>query len=78
VADMKRVFAERFEEKEGERVYVRDVHDVFEKSTSLATFDYNVFKYHCRKLFCAQWTHSTLSRHRYEWCFTDMAVKLPP
>jgi hypothetical protein len=74
-AEMRRVFAERFEEKLGERVFVSDVHDIFEKSTSLPTVDNNVFKYHCRKLFCARWTHTKLSTHRYQRYFTDVAVK---
>jgi hypothetical protein len=78
IADMKQVFAERFEQKHGEYLPINEVYDVFEKSTSLRTFEFNVFKHHCRKLFCVEWTHSRIVFKEDERCFTDMAVKLPP
>jgi len=75
VADMKQVFAERFEEKHGKYLPINEVYNVFEKSTSLHTFEHNVFKHHCRKLFCAEWTHSRIVFKEDERCFTNMAVK---
>ena len=77
IADMKQVFVERFEEKHGGYLPINEVYDVFEKSTSLHTFEKNVFKHHCRKLFCAEWTHSRIVFKEDERCFTDMAVKRP-
>ena len=75
IADMKRVFAERFEERHGENLPVNEVYDVFRKSTSLSTAEYSVFKHHCRKLFCAQWTHSRVISKGSHYFFTNMEVK---
>jgi hypothetical protein len=74
--DMNRVFTRFFEEKKGENILISKVYDIFRKSTSLSSVDYNVFKYHCRTIFCAQWTHSRVIFSGDSWWFTDMAVKL--
>jgi hypothetical protein len=73
--EMKLVFAECFEEKEGSRVKASTLLDVFTKSTTMTNFDKNVFTFRSRKLFLAQWTHTRLSKHRNENGFIDMAVK---
>jgi hypothetical protein len=82
VADMKRVFAELFEEKDGEYLPIDEVYAVFEESTSLANANYHTFKRHCRKLFLAQWKNSRVVYNEKipggsTRCFTDMAVKRP-
>jgi hypothetical protein len=74
VVNMKKVFAECFEEKQGEYVSIREVYDVFYKSTP--SFEKNVFKHHCRTLFLHQWAHSQILFHKNERCFADMAVKI--
>jgi hypothetical protein len=77
VADMNRVFAERFEEAQDKNVPVNEVYDVFRKSTSLANPEFSVFKHHCRKIFRAKWTHSQVVFKGNGNFFTDMAVKRP-
>jgi hypothetical protein len=82
VADMKRVFAERFEEKDGEYLSIDEVYEEFAFTSSLAEPEYNVFKRHCRKLFLAQWKNSRVVYKEKipggsTRCFIDMAVKRP-
>ena len=76
IADMNRVFAERFEEAQDKNVPVNEVYDVFRKSTSLANPEFSVFKQHCRKIFRAKWTHSQVVFKGNDYFFTGMAVKL--
>jgi len=76
-ADMKRVFAECFEKKQGEYVHIREVCDIFSKYTSLSAGKSNVTEHHCWTLFRRQWTHSVpVMIHRNGVCFSNMAVKL--
>ena len=62
-------------EKDGENIPIDEVYRVFGDTTSLADPEYNVFKYHCRKIFCSQWTHSRVISIGSDNFFTDMAVK---
>jgi hypothetical protein len=77
IADMNRVFAERFEEAQDKNVPVNEVYEVFRQSTSLANPKYSVFKHHYRKIFRAKWTHSQVVFKGNGNFFTDMAVKRP-
>jgi hypothetical protein len=73
--EMSRVFAERFEEKPGDRIKSKDLFEMFLKSTTMTNADKSVFTYHCRDLFFAQWTHSRISKHRNENYFMDVVEK---
>ena len=74
---MKRVFAERFEEKHGQNVSVKEVDAIFEASTTLTKYEYGAFKWNCRTMFLSQWTHSKVIFKGNGRVFTDMAVKRP-
>ena len=76
IADMNRVFAERFEEAQDKNVPIKEVYEVFRQSTSLANPEFSVFKHHCRKIFRAKWTHSQVVFKGNDYFFTGMAVKL--
>ena len=73
-AEMKRVFAERFEKKHGQNLPVSVVYTVFRESTSLTEISFGVFKRNCRTMFLSQWTHSRVIGGGDERFFTDMAV----
>jgi len=75
IYEMERVFAERFEEKQGCVVLAGHLIDVFAKSTKLSGFDKNVFKYHGKKLFLVQWTNAQCSTHKRKDCYVGVAVK---
>ena len=68
--EMKRVFTERFEEKQDGRVTVDELRDEFLKSTTI--FNECYFKHHSRNLFLGQWTNARCSDKR---CYVGVAVK---
>ena len=76
-AEMKRVFAERFEKKHGRNLPISVVYTVFRESTSLTEISFGVFKRNCRTMFLSQWTHSRVIFKGNGRVFTDMAVKRP-
>ena len=73
-AEMKRVFAERFEKKHGQNLPVSVVYTVFRESTSLTEISFGVFKRNCRTMFLSQWTHSKVIGGGDKRFFADMAV----
>ena len=74
-AEMKRVFAERFEKKHGQNVAVREVYAIFKASTLLTEISDGALKWNCGTIFLSQWTHSKVIDNGYERVYTDMAVK---
>ena len=77
-AEMKRVFAERFEEKHGQNVSVKEVYAIFKASTSLTEISDGALKWNCGTIFLSQWTHSRVINNGYESVFADVALKSCP
>ena len=70
---IKDFFASHFEEKKGSHVLCSDLYDMFLKSTD-QVIDEKLFKYHCKRLFLAQWTSSKCAHIKNKRCYLDVSV----
>ena len=75
IVEMRRVFAERFQENPKGRVMASELLEVFEKSTTLSEFNEKRFKYHSTNVFIAQWTNARCSQFQHKRCYTGVVVK---
>jgi len=81
--NMKKVFAEHFEEKPGSKVFSRDLYEIFLRSGVLnggaaSRFMKTLFHRHAKRIFLKQWVNSRYSQHRNKRCFFDMSVRQAP
>jgi hypothetical protein len=74
--DMKKVFSQCFEEKPGNRMYVSQLHNVFETSARiLSESEKGVFFRHGNTIFKKTWPNARLSTWKHDRCFVNVAVK---
>jgi hypothetical protein len=74
--DMKKVFSQCFEEKPGNRMYVSQLHNVFETSARiLSESEKGFFFRHGNTIFKKTWPNARLSTWKHDRCFVNVAVK---
>ena len=76
IDDIKRFFADHFEEKSGAHILCSELYTIFQRSTGEGSdFEKNMFKYHAQKHFMAQWPNCKESRFQKQRCYLHVAVK---
>jgi hypothetical protein len=73
--DMRKIFAERFEERQGSHVKSSEIFEIFARSRELSTKEEALFMYHYKKLFHAQWTNAKYIRIHNQRCFLHVCIK---
>jgi hypothetical protein len=72
IETVKKLFAEKFEAREGARVLFRDLRGAV---SSMSQVEENLFQRHGGKLFLEQWPDAIVSRVNCERCYGGVAVK---
>ncbi len=75
ILEMKRVFAECFEEKQGASVLWTELYEVFANSTTLSKFDKNYFRHYSKRYFLDHWGCAKCSKVGSKHCYVGVAAK---
>jgi hypothetical protein len=74
--EMKKLFAEKFQESPGSHLFFVDIFDAFVRSRGMVTkFEESLFKLHCKTLFLAQWPNAKHCVYDKKRCYDHVSVK---
>jgi hypothetical protein len=78
IDDIKRFFADQFEEKPGAHILCSELYTIFQRSRGEGSeLERNLFKHHAATHLKTQWPNATNSKFMGQRCYLNVAVKSP-
>ena len=73
--EMKKLFAEKFEECPGNHLFFSDILGAFVKSRgAISKFEESLFKLHCKELFISQWPNAKHCVYDKKRCYNNVKL----